>query len=165
VARRIDIASLGLYAPACTMAFATEFLDKAMRAGRLNRRRVYFELLSDARERDDSVGPYGKSLLYLVSRALEDLHKTPLLGLAAAWNAEDQGDVVNRRRLADVAAWRKLWGNAKPREHDDTRIDDGQGPIPVAHGSFDNDVAVVSHSIELIRGSPLAFPVENLRGF
>ncbi len=165
VARRLDIASLGLYAPACTMAFATDFLDKAMRAGRLSRRRVYLELLSDARERDDHVGPYGKSLLYLVSRALEDLHKTPLLGLAAAWNAGDPGDVVHRKRLADVAAWRKLWGNAKPREHDATRVDDGQGPIPIAHGSFDNDVAVVTDSIEFIRGSKLAFEVENLRGF
>ena len=47
VARKIDIASLGLYAPACTMAFATDFLGKALSARRLDRRRVYFELLSD----------------------------------------------------------------------------------------------------------------------
>jgi hypothetical protein len=166
VARKVDIASLGLYAPACTMAFATDFLGKALTAGRLDRRRVHFELLSDQRERDDTVGPYGKSLLYLVSRALEEMHKTPLLGLAAAWNADDAGDVVNRRRRGDVAAWRKLWaGGPKPREHDETRVDDGQGAIPIAHGSFDNDVAVVTRSIELIRGSPLTFPVENLRGF
>jgi hypothetical protein len=166
VARKLDVASVGLYAPACTMAFATDFLGKALSARRLNRRRVYFELLSDRRERDDTVGPYGKSLLYLVSRALEDVHKTPLLGLAAAWNPDDPGDIVNHRRLSDVAAWRKLWANGpKPREHDDTRVDDGQGPIPIAHGSFDNDVAVVGHSIEFISGSKLVFPIENLRGF
>jgi alpha-beta hydrolase superfamily lysophospholipase len=166
VVRKIDIASLGLYAPACTMAFATDFLGKALSARRLSRQRVYFELLSDRRERDDTVGPYGKSLLYLVSRALEDVHKTPLLGLAAAWNPENPDDIVNHRRLGEVAAWRKLWANGpKPREHDDTRVDDGRGPIPITHGSFDNDVAVVSHSIELIRGSKLAIPVENLRGF
>ena len=52
-----------------------------------------------------------------------------------------------------------------PKPHDQTRVNDGRGPIPIAHGSFDNDVAVVSHSIELIRGRPLAFKVENLRGF
>jgi alpha-beta hydrolase superfamily lysophospholipase len=166
VGRKIDIASLGLYAPACTMAFANDFVGRALQAKRLNRRKVYFELLSDRRERDDAVGPYGKSLLYLVSRALEDMHKTPLLGLAATWNPEDPDDIINSRRRSDVAAWRKLWANGpKPREHDDTRVDDGQGPIPIAHGSFDNDVAVIGHSIELIRGSPLAFPVENLRGF
>jgi hypothetical protein len=166
VSRKIDIASLGLYAPACTMAFAADFLGKALKAGRVNRRRVYFELLSDARERGDHVGPYGKSLLYLVSRALEDVHKTPLLGLAAAWDPKDPNDIVNSQRRRDVAAWRKLWGNAPlPKPHDDTRVDDGQGPIPIAHGSFDNDVAVVGHSIEFIRGSKLAFPIENLRGF
>lgn len=166
VSRRIDLASLGLYAPACTMAFAADFLGKALSGRRLSRSRVYFELLSDRRERDDTVGPYGKSLLYLVSRALEDVHKTPLLGLAAAWNPQDPDGIVNVRRRSDVAAWRKVWADGpKPREHDDTRVDDGRGPIPIAHGSFDNDVAVVGHSIELIRGSPLAFPVENLRGF
>ena len=31
-------------------------------------------------------GPYGKSLLYLVSRALEPVHKTPILGMEATWN-------------------------------------------------------------------------------
>jgi hypothetical protein len=166
VARKVDIASLGLYAPACSMAFAADFLGKALNARRLDRQRVYVELLSDARERDDTVGPYGKSLLYLVSRALEEVHKTPLLGLAAAWNPDDPGDIVNRQRLGDVAAWRKVWGNAPlPKPHDDTRVDDGQGPIPIAHGSFDNDVNVVSRSIKLMRGAKLAFAVENLRGF
>jgi hypothetical protein len=166
VARKIDVASLGLYAPACTMAFATDFLGKALNAKRLDRRRAYFELLSDARERDDTVGPYGKSLLYLVSRALEEVHKTPLLGLAAAWNPDNPDDVVNRQRLGEVTAWRKLWANGpRPREHDQMSVNDGQGSIPIAHGSFDNDVAVVGRSIEFVRGAPLAFPVENLRGF
>jgi Papain family cysteine protease len=166
VGRKIDVASLGLYAPACTMAFANDFVGRALQAKRLNRRKFYIELLSDRRERGDTVGPYGKSLLYLVSRALEDVHKTPLLGLAAAWNPVDPGDIVNVQRRRDVAAWRKVWGNGpKPREHDVDQVSDGQGPIPIAHGSFDNDVGVVTNSIELILGGPLTFPVENLRGF
>jgi alpha-beta hydrolase superfamily lysophospholipase len=166
VSRKIDVASLGLYAPACTMAFAAEFVGRALQAKRLNRRKFYIELLSDRRERDDTVGPYGKSLLYLVSRALEEVHKTPLLGLIAAWNPDDPGDIVNVRRRREVAAWRKVWGNASlPKPHGDPQVSDGQGPIPIAHGSFDNDVGVVTSSIELILGGPLAFPVENLRGF
>jgi alpha-beta hydrolase superfamily lysophospholipase len=166
VSRKLDIASFGLYAPACTMAFAAGFLGRALKAGRLSRRRVYFELLSDRREQGDHVGPYGKSLLYLVSRALEEVHKTPILGMAAAWNPADPDDIVNVRRRGDVAAWRKVWGNgAKPHEIDEPQVDDGQGQIPTAHGSFDNDVAVVTNSIKLIRGGALKFPVENLRGF
>jgi hypothetical protein len=74
--------------------------------------------------------------------------------------------VVNRQRLGEVTAWRKLWANGpRPREHDQMSVNDGQASIPIAHGSFDNDVAVVGRSIEVIRGAPLAFPVENLRGF
>jgi hypothetical protein len=166
VARKVDIASLGLYAPACTMGYAADFIGAALKARRLSRRQVYFELLSDRREQGDTVGPYGKSLLYLVSRALEDVHKTPLLGLAAAWNPDDPGDVVNQRRRGDVAAWRKVWANGpKPREHDQPQVSDGQGKITIAHGSFDNDVAVVGRSIEFILGGKPAFPVENLRGF
>ena len=111
VAQKINMASLGLYAPACTMDFATDFLGRALKAKRISKRRVSFDVLSDRRERDDSVGPYGKSLLYLVSRALEEVHKTPLLGLAATWDANDPKDIVNRKRHREVAAWLKLWGN------------------------------------------------------
>jgi hypothetical protein len=38
-------------------------------------------MLSDVGERDDQVGPYGKSLLYLVSNAFEGRRETPLLGM------------------------------------------------------------------------------------
>jgi hypothetical protein len=38
-------------------------------------------VLSDVGERDDTVGPYGKSLLYLVSNAFEDKRSTPILGM------------------------------------------------------------------------------------
>jgi Papain family cysteine protease len=166
VARKIDIASLGLYAPACTMAFATDFIGNALSARRLAKARVYFELLSNDRELGDTVGPYGQSLLYLVSRALEDVHKTPLLGMAVGWSRDDPGDNVNQDRRRDVKKWLDLWGNGpKPRLHDEPQVSDGQGKIPIAHGSFDNDVDVVGKSIEFITGAPLKFPVENLRGF
>ncbi|MES2881840.1 MAG: C1 family peptidase [Bacteroidota bacterium] len=38
-------------------------------------------LLSDKGERDDDVGPYGKSLLYLVSNAFERRRERPILGM------------------------------------------------------------------------------------
>lgn len=33
------------------------------------------------------------------------------------------------------------------------------------HGSFDNDVAVVSQTLERVRGGQLLWPVDDLRGF
>lgn len=38
-------------------------------------------LLSEVGERDDDVGPYGKSLLYLISNAFEGSREVPLLGM------------------------------------------------------------------------------------
>ena len=56
--------------------------------GTLAPKALHIALLDDAIERADSVGPYNKSLLYLVSRAFEPLKRMPLLGLADAWTGE-----------------------------------------------------------------------------
>ncbi|MDW8370916.1 MAG: C1 family peptidase, partial [Geminicoccaceae bacterium] len=73
-AKALRVASLHLLAPACTMGFAADTFGAALGRGRraiLDPRRVAIWVLSDRNERADTVGPYGKSLLYLVSRALE----------------------------------------------------------------------------------------------
>jgi hypothetical protein len=156
-----------LYAPACTMAFATRQYGRAFDKQALDPKTVSFELLSDARELDDTVGPYGKSLLYLVSRALEEVHKMPLLGLALAWDGADgPQDVFSSSRAADIKAWLKRWGgNAKPRLTDAKQVSDGQAMINASHGSFDNNIEVVGRTLERILGAKLPFGVSNLHGF
>ena len=47
-------------------------------------------LLSDELERDDTVGPYGKSLLYLVSNAFEGARGVPLLGMQTCLDADQE---------------------------------------------------------------------------
>ena len=81
----VPVASVSLFAPACTLEFAVDHYLPAIEQGILARDRLHIDNLSDARELDDNVGPYGKSLLYLVSRALEIVHKKPLLGMQVAW--------------------------------------------------------------------------------
>ncbi|MDR4493864.1 MAG: C1 family peptidase [Nitrospirales bacterium] len=77
VARQMKVHSCTLFAPACTVRFALNHYKPAIEARQvLKKSDLTIEILSDARELGDSVGPYGKSLLYLVSRALEDYHKT-----------------------------------------------------------------------------------------
>lgn len=166
---RLRPAGLHLYAPACTMGFASEHLG-AVLAGRgrlLDRRTVRFWLLSDRNERADSVGPYGKSLLCLVSRALERDQRTPLLGLAAAWDPgwSVEADPV---RLDDPGrlAWLEAWGDGPPPELiREPEVSNGQGSIRAGHGSFDNNLAVVSGTLRAIRGADLAVPVTDLSGF
>ena len=92
------------------------------------------DILSDERELADSVGPYGKSLLYLVSRALEDHHKTPILGMANVW-ARRPADAASTETLGgaelagDVDKWLAFWGAGRPRELSSPTVSNGREPI------------------------------------
>ena len=107
---RLQVAGCTLFAPACTVRFALDHYAKAITGGTLAPDALFVENLSEEREQADSVGPYGKSLLYLVSRALEDFHKMPLLGKTLEWTATDKhgpktlrvGRRRRRRRMAGV---------------------------------------------------------------
>jgi hypothetical protein len=157
--------SCTLYAPACTVQFALDHFEPAMAPGGVLRKQdFHVELLSDERELGDTVGPYGKSLLYLVSRALEDQHKTPILGMANAWDPSKRSawsdDPAIQRGLK---GWQTFWGTVRaPREVTEPQVSNGVAAIPAAHGAFDNDVAVVTRTIERISGRPLKHPVEQL---
>ena len=111
---RLAARTVSLYAPACTVAFANRHYLPAAENEVIDPRRVVFDVLSDSNELDDTVGPYGKSLLYLVSRALEPAHKTPILGMEATWNPRLDKEGIFRapapgKPNPDVAFWRKAW--------------------------------------------------------
>jgi len=160
----VTVDSCTLYAPACTVQFALDHFEPAVTQGLLRKQDFHVELLSDERERGDTVGPYGRSLLYLVSRALEDQHKTPLLGMANAWDpakrSEFSNDPVIQRGLK---GWQTFWGTVRaPREITEPQISNGVARVPSSHGGFDNDVAVLTRTLERIAGRPLKYPVEQL---
>lgn len=166
--QEIKASSLTLFAPACTLGFAVEHYGSALQAGKLSQATMHTDLMDDERERADTVGPYGKSLLYLVSRALEGRHKTPLLGMAWSWPAKDRpqdqwsGDPYSREALEK---WAKLSKGMGLRLHDKSReyVSTGGGQIKLAHGSFDNDVEAVAAMLQRMRGgAPLDARVENL---
>jgi len=156
-----------LFAPACTVRFALNHYKPAIEAPNILRKPdVVFEILNDKRERGDSVGPYGKSLLYLVSRALEDYHNTPLLGMARAWDPSSSKTDLHSALGKTVQEWCQFWGNSKsPTEHSEIHVSDGVGEIPLAHGSFDNDIVVMTRTLERILGKNLTYPIENLKGY
>lgn len=167
--KKLQVKTATLYAPACTVGFALDHYVPAIDKGVLAKDRLFFDILSDEREQADTVGPYGKSLLYLVCRALEDVHKMPILGMESAWNpAVEAKDQWNARKAQDVREWREFMGGMQTvRVHtkDRAKVFDGQEYISLAHGSFDNDTQVVATTLERIRGQALAVKVENLHGF
>ena len=117
------------------------------------------------------MGPYRKSLLYLVSRSLEDWHKTPILGMLHALEPTDDDDSI---WSPNTRSSRKQWREFMPgvnlhrldAEQVTTAIDPAGKPvtIPAAHGSFDNDIDVVTETLlRITRESALAHPVTDLR--
>jgi len=156
--------SCTLYAPACDTHFALNFFQTAQNNGTLEALHVHN--LSDKRELEDSVGPYRKSLLYLVSRALERQHKLPLIGMQQAFDAasiKPNKSIWNSDSLDSVAAWQAhAEANVKLHLLKDKQVDAGSKHIAASHGCFDNSVAVVGETIRLIRGSPLAHKIGDL---
>ncbi len=167
--RNMQVRTISLYAPACTLDFALRHYARAAEKGVFEVQNLHVDNMDDERERADNVGPYGKSLLYLVSRALESRHKTPLLGLNLAWRGVEQesqdhwhDDKPTRNALED---WKQFADSGvKVRWHDRKRkyVWTGIRQIRLAHGSFDNDIEVVQKTLQRIRRSRLLVPVECL---
>ena len=124
------------------------------------------------------MGPYGKSLLYLVSRALEPTHKTPILGMEATWEPklDKEGVFVAPapgRPNPDVAFWRKVLAEALGRRPvlEKKRVVEELPAFTVrsVHGCFDNWIEGVERTLARILGlsSPGRLPVriQSLRGF
>jgi hypothetical protein len=170
--------TVSLYAPACTVAFANRYYVPAAENRIIDPRRVAIDVLSNANELDDTVGPYGKSLLYLVSRALEPAHKTPILGMEAVWNPRLDREAIFRAPVPgkpnpDVAFWRKAWGKlaggaavlAAERVIEELPT----FSIRSVHGCFDNWIEGIERTLARIldRPGPAALPVriQSLRGF
>ncbi|WP_367067132.1 C1 family peptidase [Oryzisolibacter sp. LB2S] len=166
---RESVAGIHLYAPACTVDFANRhFADKALLA------KTHIAVLSDSRERDDNTAYiYRKSLLYLVSNALEQDRRTPLLGLERALTGEnDQSSWDGASTTGEtLSIWRRAAAEARLKSRltvvKDDRVLTAEPDvrIPASHGAFDNDLAIVGASLAQICGQPLPEPPRDLRGY
>ena len=143
--KHLDLGSIHLMAPACTTEFflqhfspyltdkgAMKLLDK-----------VYLYNLTDTHEREDTVSTprfpflsYGKSLLYLVSRAYEEGVNMPLAGMehyVAAMPQSAKLDIAYARRPPVVTESK-------------------------THGGFDNDAKTLTTIMTRIAGGTLKHP-------
>lgn len=165
----LAVAGCTLYAPACSLQFAVQkYLDAA--APILSPQQLHLHVLQDREEKDDyllgsrSLHLYGKSLLYLVSRALEDQRKMALLGLERALVPEFASSTEHWHpsQLPWLQAWQQRWGTAAdPRVHrvpTPSLVVNRQGAtVQARHGAFDNSVQVIGDTIARIRGqAPVA---------
>jgi hypothetical protein len=140
----VPIKTVQFMAPAISIGLFREKLLKRIKDGSCPLPTMY--ILSDTGERDDDVGPYGKSLLYLVSNAFESRRYEPILGMErfvhrAKEGSKDSNKYVDKE-IADL-----YQNNGSPWPH---LVISGtgkfaEGPRPDlsrsdSHGGFDNDV-------------------------
>lgn len=171
-ARHADemLRSVHLYAPACTVQFANQHYAPNERL----MERLYIDLLSDRVERNDQVAAiYRKSLLYLVSNALEGDQRTPLLGMENVFDENYGGWDGSSATNETLRAWRSAAADAELLGANRLGIYDQDKMlaawpdkrIAASHGGFDNDVVIITRTLERILGEPPKVVPDDLRGF
>ena len=169
------ISSCALYAAACSVQFAVGTYAKVAQTPLFSLKDLWLHYLNDPNEKADGLPTadarlYGKSLLYLVSRALDDARKMPLLGLQNAITP----DVFDPKQWADeqvasITAWQQAWSPGTPGAASqrgfpvttpDVRTTRTGATIQATHGSFDNNINVLTASLERIKGSKLVSRLE-----
>jgi hypothetical protein len=169
----LKASTVHLWAPACTVEFATATYGSAFANKVADPKTTFIDVLSDANELRDPCVPvlYSKSLLYLVSRALEPDHNTPVLGLQRAWPKwSDGADFMDGyQKILDK------WNAASEGVVLDPAITETEVPIRhetnkdetinAGHGSFDNNLNIVNRAIRRVIGKAPREPVTDLRGY
>ena len=102
-------------------------------------------VMSEVGERDDDVGPYGKSLLYLVSNAFEGRRGTPLLGMEKFIRPVQDAPAPVDAAIEALLAPRLVVAGEKPRGTLGPSRSD-------THGGFDNDPETLNSVLRQILG-------------
>ncbi len=134
----IPVKTIQLMAPAVSLDLFKEKYVPQIQIDRELLPTIY--VLSDKGERDDDVGPYGKSLLYLVSNAFERRRERPILGMEKFINAtfkdSSDKDVAKMLKGNSANGWPRIVvaGAAVADKIVGPDISRSE-----SHGGFDND--------------------------
>lgn len=116
-------------AAACTVDQYSRHLRPALDENYLRHLTIYN--LSEKRELDDTVGPYSKSLLHLVSRAFEEAPDTPILGME-----------VCSRHVASHPRQTLLYTSGDGRSRTDA----------LSHGGYGSDLTTLNDILKVVCG-------------
>jgi hypothetical protein len=156
----VNFKSLAFMAPAITVADFTRLVVPHLDQKTAPQPSLF--ILSDQGERDDDVGPYGKSLLYLVSNAFEGRFDTPLLGMQRYVQQLDERpspdaavQQIFTRRVDGRPAL--IISGAGPRDAQIDHCNEGLSRSDT-HGGFDNDEGTLNSILWRILGMKPARP-------
>jgi hypothetical protein len=151
----VNFKSLAFMAPAMTVADFKRLVLPHLDARTAPQPSLF--ILSDQGERDDDVGPYGKSLLYLVSNAFEGRFDTPLLGMqryVQQLDAREPPDAAVQQVFSRQVDGRPalVISGAGPREVELEHCNEGLSRSDT-HGGFDNDEGTLNSILWRILGT------------
>ncbi len=140
LASGLPVETLAFLAPAIRVDRFKQHLASPITNGEVKRFSMF--TMSEDAELADNVGPYRKSLLYLVSRACEPRVPTPILGLQENIDADAELPAFFRGANVELqhAVFRDLPPNPLTRS--------------TTHGGFDNDRATMSSVLRRIKQVP-----------
>jgi hypothetical protein len=112
-------------------------------------------------ENADNVSKYSKSLLYLISRSLEKIHKTPLLGLLDSWddkNSSTKDGVFNTSQLNDLKKWNKftyeldntLFPYILGKKQNQLSCSSNSDYLKLSHKTLDNNIFILERVLKTI---------------
>jgi predicted alpha/beta hydrolase family esterase len=143
----IDIESVTLWAPACTVELFKQHYLPAIKKKRIKRFALF--ALSDKSEQDDHCANiYHKSLLYLVSHAFEDKPRIPLF----REGVPILGMEKYLRRDAELTAMFKGENASLVISPNNKPLNSIDASTALHHGDFDDDAATVRATLRRILG-------------
>ena len=152
----INLKSLQLMAPAIRADLFKERIIPLVKRNKCPQPSVY--LLSDVGELDDNVGPYGKSLLYLVSNAFERKRQAAIVGMERFVRSNS----TDKQHKSAVDPELEEFFSVDVAQGQPSLIVAGAGPRSdkpspnlsrsESHGGFDNDPATLNSVLFRILG-------------
>lgn len=145
------ISSCSLMAPACTVDFYKEHYEPRLGAQSINSTKVklpnldIYNLINQLELDDNVVYVYRKSLLYLVSHALERQKNKPILGMERY-----------KKKIKEKTGLKIHYSNGKSGVTTST-----------SHGGFDNDAKTMNNIMKRILGHvpPHPFTKDEMKGY
>ena len=143
----MDVRTLHLLAPALTTELFKTRLLKLIGQGQPITGVTTYTMSDELEQSDDSLKPYGKSLLYLVSRAFEDEVPTSLLGLQTSLKSD-----LQLIRFFGLAGTEKVGHVTFSPSPAGTSLNARTESI--THGGFDNDIPTMTSVIRRVLDVP-----------
>jgi Clostripain family len=144
---QVSVRTLHLLAPAVTSDLFKERLKPLIGTGKPITSLATYTMTDDFEQNDDSLKPYGKSLLYLVSGAFEDDVPTKILGLQKSLKQDLQlirfFGLAGTEKVADIVFSKTSAGVPLTARSEAVR-----------HGGFDNDVTTMTSVVRRVLAVP-----------